>query len=48
MNPIKIVLADDHELVRDGIKSLLESEAEFQVIDEASDGKEGSNCQAKS
>ena len=40
MNPIKIVLADDHELVRDGIKSLLESEKEFQVVDEASDGKE--------
>ncbi|WP_192347053.1 response regulator transcription factor [Algoriphagus sp. Y33] len=40
MNPIKIVLADDHELVRDGIKSLLESEKEFQVIDEASDGIE--------
>ncbi|WP_339875914.1 response regulator transcription factor [uncultured Algoriphagus sp.] len=40
MNPIKIVLADDHELVRDGIKSLLESEQEFQVIDEASDGIE--------
>ncbi|SFB60800.1 response regulator [Algoriphagus aquimarinus] len=40
MNPIKIVLADDHELVRDGIKSLLESEKEFHVIDEASDGVE--------
>ncbi|MDR7129813.1 DNA-binding NarL/FixJ family response regulator [Algoriphagus sp. 4150] len=40
MNPIKIVLADDHELVRDGIKSLLESEKEFEVIDEASDGIE--------
>ncbi|PZX53176.1 response regulator [Algoriphagus chordae] len=40
MNPIKIVLADDHELVRDGIKSLLESEADFRVIDEASDGLE--------
>ena len=40
MNPIKIVLADDHELVRDGIKSLLESEKDFLVIDEASDGVE--------
>ncbi|WP_439488977.1 response regulator [Algoriphagus sp.] len=40
MNPIKIILADDHELVRDGIKSLLESEKDFQVIDEASDGVE--------
>ncbi|WP_057939050.1 response regulator [Algoriphagus resistens] len=40
MNPIKIVLADDHELVRDGIKSLLESEKEFEVIDEAANGEE--------
>lgn len=40
MNPTRIILADDHELVRDGIKSLLENEAEFQVIAEASDGKE--------
>ena len=40
MNPTKIVLADDHELVRDGIKSLLESEQDFLVIDEASDGAE--------
>lgn len=40
MTPTQIVLADDHELVRDGIKSLLENEPSFQVIDEASDGVE--------
>lgn len=40
MNPTRIVLADDHELVRDGIKSLLENESEFKVVAEASDGKE--------
>ncbi len=40
MAPTRIVLADDHELVRDGIKSLLESETEFKVVAEASDGKE--------
>lgn len=40
MNPTRILLADDHELVRDGIKSLLENEAEFKVIAEASDGRE--------
>lgn len=40
MNPTRIVLADDHELVRDGIKSLLENEADFKVVAEASDGKE--------
>ncbi|WP_332912278.1 response regulator transcription factor [Algoriphagus boritolerans] len=40
MNPTRILLADDHELVRDGIKSLLENEPEFTVVAEASDGKE--------
>lgn len=40
MDPTRIVLADDHELVRDGIKSLLENETDFKVIAEASDGKE--------
>lgn len=36
----KIVLADDHALVRDGIRSLLESENDLKVIGEASNGKE--------
>ncbi|MGB6154040.1 MAG: response regulator transcription factor [Pricia sp.] len=35
-----IVLADDHSLVRDGIRALLESESNLKVIGEASDGKE--------
>ena len=38
--PIKIVLADDHALVRDGIKSLLEDETDLLVIGEASNGEE--------
>ncbi|CDF78360.1 two-component system response regulator, LuxR fa mily [Formosa agariphila KMM 3901] len=37
---INVVLADDHILVRDGIKSLLEDQDGVCVIDEASDGKE--------
>ncbi|MDT0643475.1 response regulator transcription factor [Zunongwangia sp. F363] len=40
MSNIRIVLADDHVLVRDGIKALLEDEADIEVIDEASDGLE--------
>ena len=35
-----IILADDHSLVRDGIRSLLESESDLAVIGEASNGKE--------
>ncbi|MEO0733305.1 MAG: response regulator transcription factor [Bacteroidota bacterium] len=38
--PIKIVLVDDHDLVRDGIRSLLEDEADLDVIGEARDGEE--------
>jgi len=37
---VSIVLVDDHFLVRDGIRSLLEDEKQYQVIGEASDGKE--------
>ncbi|MBT2160227.1 response regulator transcription factor [Zobellia barbeyronii] len=35
-----IILADDHSLVRDGIRALLESESDLKVIGEASDGVE--------
>jgi DNA-binding NarL/FixJ family response regulator len=40
MEKIKIVLADDHLVVRSGIKNLLEEEREIQVIGEASNGEE--------
>ena len=40
MENIRIVLADDHVVVRNGIKMLLESEAELKVVGEASDGQE--------
>jgi DNA-binding NarL/FixJ family response regulator len=38
--PINIVLVDDHALVRDGIRSLLEDEVDLHVIGEASNGEE--------
>ncbi|NJX14216.1 response regulator transcription factor [Tamlana crocina] len=37
---INVVLADDHILVRDGIRALLEDQTGVVVIDEASNGKE--------
>jgi DNA-binding NarL/FixJ family response regulator len=40
MRPIKIILADDHKLVRHGLRSLLEAHPGFKVIGEASDGHE--------
>ncbi len=35
---VRIVIADDHEIFRDGLRRLLESEAAFQVVGEAADG----------
>lgn len=40
MNNLNIILVDDHVLVRDGIKALLEDEQGITVIDEASNGIE--------
>ena len=40
MNKINIVLADDHVLVRKGIKAMLESDREINVIGEAGNGLE--------
>ncbi|MEM8894946.1 MAG: response regulator transcription factor [Bacteroidota bacterium] len=37
---MNVALADDHEIVRNGIKMLLESDADISVIWEASDGQE--------
>lgn len=37
---IQIILADDHSLVRDGIKSLLQETEDIKVIAEASNGEE--------
>ncbi|WP_410221488.1 response regulator [Pedobacter sp.] len=37
---IKIILAEDHPIVRNGIKLLLESQEHFCVIGEANNGKE--------
>jgi DNA-binding NarL/FixJ family response regulator len=40
MNVIRILLADDHTVVRKGLGLLLESHPGFQVIAEAADGRE--------
>jgi NarL family two-component system response regulator LiaR len=37
---IRVVLADDHQLVRQGIRRLLEEELDIQVVGEAEDGIE--------
>jgi DNA-binding NarL/FixJ family response regulator len=39
-NPIRVVIADDHEMVRKGIRSWLESESDITVVAEAIRGAE--------
>src|SRR5271154_273094 len=38
--PIRIVIADDHPIFRDGLRRLLESEGDMKVVGEACDGLE--------
>lgn len=40
MPKIKVLLADDHKIFRDGVRSILEKEKDIEVVDEAADGKE--------
>ena len=38
--PLRILLADDHALVREGTRQILEREADMEVVAEANDGQE--------
>ena len=38
--PIRVLVADDHAVVRDGLKLILETEDDFAVVGEAADGIE--------
>ena len=38
--PIRVVVADDHSLVREGTRSILERSADIVVVGEAADGEE--------
>ena len=40
MVPLRLFLADDHEIVRFGLRNLLESQFGWLVVGEAGDGKE--------
>jgi DNA-binding NarL/FixJ family response regulator len=40
MSRTTIVLADDHQIVRQGLRALLEAEPDFSIVGEASDGLE--------
>jgi DNA-binding NarL/FixJ family response regulator len=49
MAKIRVLLADDHTIVRDGIRALLEDEPDMTVVGEAKDGREAVSlaCQQK-
>ena len=40
MSPIRILIVDDHTLVRDGLNTILSRQADFEVVGEASNGLE--------
>ncbi len=39
MKPITILLADDHALVREGLRSLLQAYDDFKIVGEAENGR---------
>jgi len=40
MTPIRVLIADDHPIVRDGLRGMLTAEPDFEVVGEAADGAE--------
>jgi DNA-binding NarL/FixJ family response regulator len=40
VTPLKVLIADDHSLVRAGIRALLEQQPDMEVVAEASNGRE--------
>jgi two-component system response regulator NreC len=40
MKSLRILLADDHTMVRNGLRLILQQQADFQVVGEAADGRE--------
>lgn len=40
MDKIKVLIADDHEMVRLGVRSLIEEDSRIEVVGEAKDGRE--------
>jgi two-component system response regulator NreC len=48
MKRIRILLADDHAVVRQGFKMILDAQADMEIVGEAANGREAvdwlSNC----
>ncbi|MGD8291920.1 MAG: response regulator transcription factor [Desulfobacterales bacterium] len=46
-NRLRIVLADDHTILREGLRALLSTNTDFEVVGEAEDGREAVRCVEK-
>jgi DNA-binding NarL/FixJ family response regulator len=46
-NRLRIVLADDHTILREGLRALLSTDPDFEIIGEAVDGREAVRCVEK-
>jgi two-component system response regulator NreC len=44
---VRIVIAEDHTILREGLKSLLSSNPGFEIVGEAGDGREAIRCAEK-
>jgi DNA-binding NarL/FixJ family response regulator len=40
MNPVRILMADDHEIVREGLRAMIENQPGWEICGEASTGRE--------
>ncbi|WP_289444758.1 response regulator, partial [Klebsiella pneumoniae] len=41
---IRVVLVDDHEMVRAGIRTILEKESRIEIVGEANNGRSAIDC----
>ena len=46
-NRVRIVLADDHTILREGLRALLSADPNFEIVAEAEDGREAVRCVEK-
>ena len=44
---VRIVIAEDHTILREGLRSLLSSDPNFEIVGEAEDGREAIRCVEK-
>ena len=44
---VRIVIAEDHTILREGLRSLLSSDPSFEIVGEAEDGREAIKCVEK-